>query len=244
MRMTLAVVPALWLAASPAPEADDVLARTRAAYGALTSYSDTGVIKEVFAAGPAGTYTHRFKTYFRAPRRFYYEFDADPRAGGARMVIWCDGGDFQSWSTLTQHHDVYPEGTGTATTPFAQMAYATKGTVALVPALLFAGSGLVGTFNEFADGAVAGEETVGGRRSVKLSGVARSYYPRTQRVTGQRPAALWIDAENGLLRRAFEDKPDSLPATAVSNVTITLEATANPALDDAVFRFAAPSAKK
>jgi hypothetical protein len=46
---------------------------------------------------PANVHRHGFETYFRAPRQFYFEFDMDPRAGGERIVVWCDGGDFQSW---------------------------------------------------------------------------------------------------------------------------------------------------
>jgi hypothetical protein len=232
---------------SEAPSAaggGDLLARSRARYGALRSYADTGVVEDKWGPAAGNVYRHTFKTYYRAPRNFYFEFNADQRAGGARMVIWCDGGDFQSWSSTTERHDTYPRGTGAATSAFSQMAYPTRGAVALIPALLFAGSGLVGTVNEFGDASAAGDEAVGGRQCRKLLGVARSTYPATQRVTNVRRATLWIDDETALVRRVWEDTPRGLPSSAVIRITTTLEPQVNPGLADSVFQFAVPSLQK
>ena len=220
---------------------DDLLVRSRAMYGSLRSYADTGVIQDVWGPAPTSVYQHTFKTYYRAPRNFYFEFNADKRAGGVRIVIWCDGGDFQSWSSATERHDTYPRGSGTVLSAFAQSAHATRGTVALIPALLFAGSGLVGTFNEFADASATGVEDVSARRSYKVMGVARSVYPATQRVTNVRRATLWLDTETLLVRRVFEDTPKGMPSSAVYRLTTTLQPQANPKLDDNLFRFNVPS---
>jgi len=202
------------------------------------------VVEDQWGPTAANVYRHTFKTYYRAPRHFYFEFNADQRAGGARMVIWCEGGDFQSWSSTTERHDTYPRGTGTATSAFSQIAYATRGAVALIPSLLFAGSGLVGTVNEFADASPAGGEAVSGRQCRKLLGVARSMYPATQRVTNVRRATLWIDAETELVRRVWEDTPKGLPSSAVIRVTTTIEPQANPELADNLFQFAVPSLQR
>jgi len=225
------------------PAASDVIANTRQLYTELKTYTDTGVIDDEFAAGEAGRYRHTFKTFFRAPRLFYFEFQADARAGAHRIVIWCSGGDFESWNSSTGQHEVFPRGTGTALTAFQQSAYKTRGSDALIPALLFAGSGLIGTLNEFKpDAGAATAADLGGHKTTRFPGVARSVYPKTQRVTNVRRAEVWLDSETHLVRRVFEDTPEGLPKSSVLRVTTTLEPRFNPALDDAVFRFKPPDA--
>jgi outer membrane lipoprotein-sorting protein len=220
---------------------NDLVAHSRAAYTSLKSYADTGAVLDQFGPKATDVYRSTFKTYFRAPRNFFFEFKADPRAGGQRMVIWCDGGDFQSWFSSTGQHTSYPQGSGTATLPFQQSAAHTRGAVALIPGLIYASSGLVSAFSEFGEAELAGSEVVTGREAHKLVGVARSVYPATHRETNVRRATVWIDKQNRLLRKMFEDTPRGLPATAVLRIITTLEPQANPQLDDSVFRFTVPA---
>src|SRR5262245_59201371 len=117
----------------------DLLAPTREIYKTLKSYSDTGVLID-----DQSGFHHTFKTYYRAPRQFYFEFNMDAKAGGWRYVMWCDGGDFQSWTSVLKEHNVYPRGSNTTLTAFAQLASNTQGTITMIPSLIFAGSGLVG----------------------------------------------------------------------------------------------------
>lgn len=237
--LVLAAVLSPLIAAAGDISPDELVTRSRAAYTSLKSYSDTGVVLDQSAPGTANVYRHTFKTYFRAPRNFFFEFRADPRAGGHRIVIWCDGGDFQMWQSSTGQYTSYPR--GTATLPFQQSAAHTRGAVALIPGLIYAGSGLVSAYNEFGDAELAGSEVVTGRHTHKLIGVARSVYPATHRETNVRRATVWIDDQNQLLRKIFEDTPKGMPATAIINITTTLEPQANPQLDDSVFRFTVPS---
>src|SRR5688572_27231312 len=97
-----ASLPALQPAAS-----DSILARSRKLYASLKSYADTGTVMVEY--GTSSVSRHAFKTYYRAPRQFYFEFTEDKADGGSRAVIWCDGGDFQSWGTETGVHSVYPK---------------------------------------------------------------------------------------------------------------------------------------
>lgn len=234
-----APAPAAPAAAAASASADDILARSLAVYASLKSYADTGVVVSQFAAN--ASYRHTFKTAYRAPRQYMFDFTADKRSGGARLVMWCDGSDFQSWSSALGTHDTYPRGSNTVLSGFAASASPTSRSILLITGVLFAGSGLISTLNEFSDYSVEGTEEIGGRRCHKLVGVARSMYQRTQRVTNVRRAIIWIDAETLLVRQVFEDTPQGSPATAVNRTTITLDPQANPTLEDGRFRFAVPS---
>jgi outer membrane lipoprotein-sorting protein len=228
----------------PNVSADDVVARSRATYSALKSYSDTGTVLEQFGPKAADVYRHTFKTYFRAPRSFLFDFTADARAGGQRIVIWCNGGDYQSWFSATGEHASYPQGSNTAMLPFVQSASKTRGAVTLIPGLIYGGSGLVSAFSEFGEGELAGTEPVTSSAAYKVMGVARSVYPQTHRETNVRPMSVWIDTNSGLLRKIFEDTPTGLPSTAVLRATTTLDPRANPQLDDSVFRFTVPTSQQ
>ena len=219
--------------------ADDILARSIATYAALKSYADTGVIVSQFT--PTASHRHTFTTYYRAPRQYYYEFVADTAAGGARSVMWCDGGDFQSWSSTIGQHETYPRGSNTVLGGFAAAAAMTFRTNSLITSLLFANSGLQSTVLEFADYTVDGTEDVGGHRCHKLVGIARSMYVKTQRVTNVRRTIIWIDTESLLVRKVFEDTPEGSPQIAVIRTTVTLDPQANPTVEDARFTYTVPS---
>jgi hypothetical protein len=72
----------------------------------------------------------------------------------------------------------------------------------------------------------------------------RSPYPKTQRETNVRRAAVWIDAETNLVRKVFDDTPKGLPIMAVNRTTLTFDPKANPPLEDSAFRFTVPSLQK
>lgn len=232
------------LARADSPSAPQLVDQSRAIYTALKSYADSGEVLDQFGPKPENSYRHKFRTYFRAPRHFLFEFTQDARAGGNRIVIWCDGGDFQSWSSATQQHATYPRGSNTAVLAFQQFASSTGRSVTLIPALIFQGSGLISSFAEFGDAVAAGSEKIGEATAIKLDGVARSRYEKTQRETNVRRATVWLDPQTHLLRRILEDTPDGLPATAVMRITTTLQPQANPVLADSVFQFTVPTARK
>lgn len=227
---------------SAALAADDILTRSITMYGALKSYADTGVIVSQFTA--TASHRHTFTTYYRAPRQYYFEFVADKAAGAVHSVMWCDGGDFQSWSSAIGQHETYPRGSNTVLGGFAAAGATTLRTNSLITGLLFAGSGLVSTVQEFADYTIDGTEDVGGHRCHKLVGVARSMYQKTQRVTNVRRTIIWIDTESLLVRKVFEDTPDGSPQTAVMRTTVTLDPEANPTLEDARFTYTVPSPRR
>jgi outer membrane lipoprotein-sorting protein len=237
--LALGVLSAPVRADSTSPEA--LVEQSRARYTTLKSYADRGEVLDQFGPKPENSYRHTFRTYFRAPRQFLFDFRKDARSGGERIVVWCDGGDFQSWSSLTNQHQTYPRGSNTAVLAFNQFGSATQRAITLVPALIFQGSGLVSSFGEFGDAVSAGDEPIGNVRAQKVNGVARSMYAKTQRETNVRHAAVWIDAQTKLLRRIFEDTPDGLPPSAVMRITTTLEPQADPQLDDSVFQFTVPA---
>jgi outer membrane lipoprotein-sorting protein len=218
---------------------EDVLARSRATYAALKSYSDTGTV--VYEYATASVSRHTFKTYYRAPRQFLFEFTEDKADGGSRLAIWCEGADFQSWDSDTGIHNSFPRGKGNL--PFVTSTFPTVGASTQIPSLLFPGAGLISTLAELGEMTAAGTETINGRPAHKLTGVARSTYG-TGHEHNIRRTTVWIDTETLLIRRIFEDTPKGVPAGSRSRRTTTFEALSNPTLDDGRFKFAVPSLQK
>ena len=99
-RVVAAISAAAWIAGSNVPRlraADDILQRSRAMYGELRSYADTGVVLEEYGSGSKDR--HAFTTNFnRAPRRFSFDFSKD---GGDRYVVWGDPDAFHTWWKAT-----------------------------------------------------------------------------------------------------------------------------------------------
>jgi outer membrane lipoprotein-sorting protein len=228
---------ALGVPASHVSAADDLFARSRAMYGSLRSYADTGTIDSEY--GPPNGLAHdrhTFKTCYRAPRHFYFDFvkqdDAD------RFVVWSDDEAFHSWWKATGVADTYPKGQGSSA--FITGSVPTMGSVNEIAPLLFPQAGLTGTLTEVGDLAPAGAESVGGRPTQKLVGVAKSMYQGTGHETNVRKAALWIDPQTLLIRKVFEDSSDG---ATVSRITVTFVPEANPSLDDARFRFTPPASQ-
>jgi len=231
----LAVPVSAGLGQTSPPAADDILARSRALYASLKSYADTGTV--VWEYGTTSVSRHTFKTYYRAPRHFYFEFIEDKVDGGSRLAIWCEGGDFQSWWTDTRVHSVYPLGQGNIA--FVSSDSFTVGSASQIPSLLFANARLVSTLAELADTTAAGIEAIGGRPAHKLTGIARTMYG-TGHVTNERQTTVWIDAETLLVRKIFEDTPKGIPAGSRARKTTTFEPQANPTLEDSRFLFKPP----
>lgn len=224
-----------WMLEVPAPASDDVLERSRAAYAALRSYADTGVITvETGSAGSAlSVERHTFSTRYRAPRHFYLEFTKDPNAASERLVIWCDGGDFQSWWSATGVHEVYSGGRGASA--FSTSVFPTHGAGYQIPPLIFPAAEMHGPLVDIKDVRVEGVEDVGGRRSHKLAGVVQAHFGAARRTT------VWIDADTLLVRKIVEDTPAGSASGEVGRVTTTFEPQANPELEDGRFRFTVPS---
>jgi len=241
--IAFAIAIGLCTSANHTRAADDILSRSIAAYAALKSYADTGAIVNEFAAN--ASHRHTFTTYYRAPRQYYFEFVTDQRAGAGHTVMWCDGGDFHSWSSTLGLHETYPRGSNTVLSGFAAAGAPTLRTISLITALLFANSGLLSTVLEFGDDyTVEGIEDVGGHRCHKLVGMARSMYAKTQRVTNVRRTIIWIDTESLLVRKVFEDTPEGSPLTAINRTTVTLDPRANPTLEHARFTYTVPSTRR
>lgn len=218
---------------SLAVSSEDVLEKTQAAYAALKSYSDTGSVDTEF--GPKEGLVrehHTFKTLYRAPRHFLFDFvkaeDAD------RFVVWSDDEAFHSWWQATGVAETYPKGQGAGV--FVTGSVPTLNALDEIAPLLFSGAGLTGSITEFGDGKVAGTEAINGHPCQKLVGVGKSMYG-TGAVVNVRPMTIWIDAQTSLVRRVFEDSSDG---ATISRTTITFEPQINPTLDDAKFLFTPP----
>ena len=217
---------------------EDILARARATYAALKSYADTGQVEVVYGQAKDPSHDrHTFRTLYRAPRLFYFEFikqhDAD------RLVVWSDLEAFHSWWRTTGTSTSYPKGQGSLAFILAESP--TSHSVTQIAPLLFPGAGLTGTLTEFGDATDAGLDTLAGHPCHKLVGVAQSMYGKTGRVFNRRQTTVWVDAESYLVRKVFEDSAEGTAGTLVSQVTTTFSPHANPPLDDDRFRFRPPS---
>jgi outer membrane lipoprotein-sorting protein len=227
-----AIAAALTLA--PAGASDDVLARSRAAYAALRSYSDTGIVtvETQVPGAPLAIERHTFTTRYRNPRHFYFEFKKDASAGDERLAIWCDGGDFQSWWSATGVHEVFSGGRGVSA--FTSAVFPTQGAAVQIPPVLFPAAEMHGPFVDMKDVRALGFEDAGGRRSHKIAGVVQSHFGSA------RPITVWIDAETLLVRKIVEGTPVEAAAGHVDRVTTTFDPRPNLTMADSEFRFAVP----
>src|SRR5205823_5414598 len=118
---------------------------------------------------------HTFKTFYRAPREFMFDFVKQQNID--RFVIWSDADAFHTWWQTTGIETTYPKGQGAGA--FVAATPPTSNTVMLLAPLLFAQAGLAGTLTEIADVKAAGTESVNGHLCQKIVGVARSVYQAT-----------------------------------------------------------------
>ncbi len=227
---------ALLGAAANAQNAGEILNRTRATYGAMRSYADTGVV--VYEYGTASQDRHAFTTSFnRAPRHFLLDFR---KQGGDRYVIWGDPEAFHTWWKTTGAQYDYPNPNNAGA--ISGSGRNTFGAGMKIPTLLYSKTPLGGDFNNFADVALEGTEEIGGHRCYRLSGKASDVYAASGREVNVRRFTVWIDAESFLIRKSREEPKVTLPGQR-SRVTTTFEPQANPALDDRRFQFVASSAR-
>ena len=193
--------------------------------------------------GPAASPLHEhhtFTTFYRAPRRFHFDFKKDK--GVDRYVVWSDDQAFHMWWQQPGLNETYEKGRGIAA--FTNGSAPTSQAILMVPPLLFPQAGLTGTLTEFGDASSAENDIVNGHKCVKLTGTAKSIYQATGHVSNVRKTVIWIDAESLLVRKVFEDTPEGGPASNVSRRTVTFEPQANPTLDDARFTFTPPTGRQ
>lgn len=230
----------------PAFDAEDVLAKTRAAYAALTSYADSGTVLDE-AAGFTDHST--FRTLFtRDPRQLLIEYRAVESVGknnhhlplNNHLVLWLENGDLQTWSSKSQAHETYPADGGQQVNALKNAGYFTAGISVLIPSHLYTKSGLPSPVHATEEAEADGFETMNGRRCFRIIGVERWRYP-SGKETGVRAITLWIDAETYLIHKMVEDTPKGMPRGAISRRTTTLRHQANPKLEPAQFRFAVPA---
>ena len=230
----------------PAFDAEDVLAKTRAAYAALTSYADSGTVLD-----EATGFTNRstFRTLFtRDPRQLLIEYHAVESVNkngyriplNSHLVLWLENGDLQTWSSKSQAHETYPADGGQQVNALKNAGYFTAGISVLIPSHLYTKSGLPSPVHATEEAEADGFETVNGRRCFRIIGVERWRYPSGQQ-TGVRAITLWIDAETYLIHKIVEDTPKSMPRGSISRRTTTIKHRANPKLEPAQFRFAVPA---
>lgn len=227
-------------------DAEDVLAKTRAAYAALTSYADSGTVLDESAG-----FTDRstFRTLFiRDPRYLrieHREVASEYKAGNrvplnSQIVLWMENGEMQTWYSKTESHETYPADGGQQVNALKSSAYRTTGISVLIPSHLYSKSGLASAVHATEETEADGFETVNGRRCFRILGVERWRYPNGREM-GVRPIALWIDAETYLIHKIVQDTPKGMPQGSVSRRITTIKPQANPKLEPAQFRFAVPT---
>jgi hypothetical protein len=223
----------------------DVLARSIAVYPTLKSYADTAI---VVREAPGLVDRWKFKTYFRQPLDFYFDFQGVTSqsagltvdASAHRVVFWMINGELDAFNQQLRTHETFPREGGNQAGALQGARATTEGTSTLVPSLIFAKSNVSGTLRQIQQATDAGYETVNGRRCHKIIGMAAEYYPSGQ-MTNVRQVAVWIDAETLLVRKVFEDTPKGYPAGSYSRLTVTIEPQANAMLDDSKFQFTVPT---
>lgn len=215
---------------------DDVMGPVGARYRELASYSDQGAVEVRYQwpGTPMLTERHLFRTRFRAPRHFFFRFDQGPAAGGDAMVIWCDGGAFQSWWKATGVHTVHDGGKGAVAFLTAQSP--TKDSANLVAPHLFPQAKLPGPTYGLIEPREDGEEELSGYRCRRIA--------TDRRVTGvvtqeTRPITIWVD-EDSLVRKVLVDTAPDSPVGLIDQRIFLIEPVANPELSDDHFSFVPP----
>jgi outer membrane lipoprotein-sorting protein len=226
-------------------EANDVLAKMRAAYEKLTSYADSGTVLDA-SSGYTERATFRI-LYTKDPsnllidfRSIGSEYDTGIRVpNDQRIVLWMEKGELQTWSTVSQRHETYPAAGGQQVNAVQGADVFTRGISVLVPSHLYSKSGMASAVQATEDAEADGFETVNGRKCYRLLGVERWRYPSGQE-TGVRAITIWVDAETYLILKVFEDTPKGYPRNQISHRTTTIKPRANPKLAPALFRYTVP----
>jgi hypothetical protein len=206
-------------------------------YQNLTSYSDIGTVelRSTWPGAPLTIEKHRFVTAYRAPRKFFFRYDANDDESGDAMVIWCDGGPFQSWWKSTGVHEIYNNGRGA--TAFLSAQYPTRDTANLIAPHFFPKAKLPGPSVGLIDPREIEDEEVNGVLCRRIAA--------TSRVTGvvtveKRPIQLSIDKEIGLLRKILVSKEPGTDNRYVDDKEYVIKPVANPQIADDQFTFVPP----
>jgi len=217
-------------------EPDNPLQPIAANYQSLASYQDTGTVvtRYQWPGTPMLEEHHRFETAYRAPRHFFFRFDADPASGDA-YVIWCDGGPFQSWWKATGVHTVHDNGQG-AIAFFAGQS-ASKDAANLVAPFFFAQAGLVGPAYRLIPPVSVETDVLDGRNCQKISAAERVTGSQTRE---SRPTTVWADAETLLIGKVHVGPDAGSNPDLIDEKTFLLTPEANPTLSDERFTFTPP----
>lgn len=229
------------------PALPDVLRNSISYYATLTSYADTGTVREEM---PGIVDESKFTTYFRRQTRDLYfdyqdltstnpgtKFTIDMSA--SRTVFWMVKGEMQKYEFRTKTHEVVNPDGGGQVRALQNASHATAGVSMLIPSLLYSQARLPSSLLQIEEATLAGVEEINKRRCHKVAGIAAGYYPSGQR-TNVRPVTVWIDEETKLIRRVLEDTPKGYQAGSYQRITTTFEPQANPTLDDKKFQFVVP----
>ena len=218
-------------------EPENLVTPVSAAYQALSSYTDSGTIEYRYQwpDTPLLIEKSTFETAYRAPRNFFFRFDGDPASGGDAYVIWCDGGDFQSWWKATGVHTVHDNGQGAVA--FLNGQSPSRDAANLVAPHLFPQALLVGPTYRLIDPVARPPESVDSHACHTITA--------TSRVTGtqtvdHRPITLWIDDNLGLVRKVHVEPELDSPPGLIDELTYLLQPEANPELADDRFTFTPP----
>jgi hypothetical protein len=218
-------------------EPDNLIVPVTARYQSLSSYADEGTVETRYQwpGTPRLVERHRFETAYRAPRNFYFRFDADPASGGDAYVIWCDGGPFQSWWKATGVHTVHDNGQGAVA--FLTGQSPTKDSANLVAPHLFPQAQLVGPSYRLIAPADEGAEAVEGHACHCIKADSRVTGVQT---VDHRPTRVWIDTELGLVRKVYVAPEEGSSPDLVDEITYIIEPMADPELSDSRFSFTPP----
>ena len=219
------------------PPPPDAMTPVHERYAALTSYADKGTltVRSQWPGAPETVDHHRFQTAFRAPRNFFFRFDADPASSGDIYVLWCDGGDFQSWWKATGVQDVYDGGRGAD--GFYAGGYPSRDSIFLLGSNVFSAALPYGPTSRLINLRDGGEETIVGHACGKLIADGRQTGVVT---TDIRPTTIWVDKELTLVRKVQTDAQAGSPKGMIDTLVYEIEPVANPDLADDRFTFTPP----
>jgi outer membrane lipoprotein-sorting protein len=218
-----------------AQDAEQILQKTRDAYLALKSYSDTGEIIQEY--GHDSKDKHTFTTYFtRAPRHFFLEF---MKHGGDRYVIWGDPDAFHTWWKTTGQQLDYPNPDNIPA--ISQSGYNTQEAALKIPTLLYGKSQLAAAMLAIADPVLDGTDQLARHRCYRIAGRASDTYRATGKEVNIHRITVWIDADSYLVRQVREEWKAS-PGN-INRKTTIYQPQANPTLDESRFKFVPPEAK-
>jgi outer membrane lipoprotein-sorting protein len=259
--LLVAAAVVLTSAAGPMPSdyaarraAEDLLAKSVAAYDGLTSYADSGT---AMSESAATFQISHFRTYLRRPPlSFYFEWgrrvDINTKRQsdslsmpGKQQVFWLVNGDLQIFTRDGSYmtHKTYPRGSSDQAAALGLGKSGTMDAITLIPSLLFQKAKLVGPLQEIAEISLAGTEPVGGHPCHKLVGIAQSVYP-SGAITNVRPITVWIDTQTLMIRKVFTDTPKNYPLNGIARYTWTVDPVPNPELDDSKFQFTVPETQQ